>query len=169
MVSRQANPWALRARAACRAGAGIVLCAALLALAGCLDEASDKDYDYDNPNDSTPSVGSDSAGGMAIAYVDAFSNVVVIANQAATGQDMEGWSLTNEDGSQSYAFAGFTLGAGVSVRVHPDDGTDDADDLYVGAGNEIDWGNGDLNDTAILIDGSGSPVANCRQDEVCWP
>lgn len=42
---------------------------------------------------------------------------VIVRNVGSSSQDMSGWSLFSVVGSQNYAFPGFTLAAGASVRV----------------------------------------------------
>ena len=146
---------------------GVVLLAALV-LSGCLTDAADKSYKYNNKNDTTPKGGGGSSdtGTMTIALVDEKNDVVLIANQTAADQVMTDWILSNADATNSYTFADFTLTSGDIVRLHTESGTDDADDLY-GAG--INWSSTAPDDEADLADGSGNSVDSCTRGDSCWP
>ena len=153
----------------------LVLLASALMLSGCLQEAEDKCFTFDNTNDpeasgectgGEPTETGDSGGTVAIVSVTTLNEVVVISNTGVLDQDMTDWTLENEGSSlpaDIYTFPSFVLTAGNFVRVHSDTGTDDADDLYWdGAGH---WDGGD---TAVLKDELGSPISTCADGDPCW-
>jgi len=163
--------WGGNAGRRCVQGFALLIALGCL-LSGCLTDAQDKGFKYDNENDTTPKGGSDSETGVSIAYVDTFDKIVVIVNASTLELDMDGWRLTNngsdEDTLEAYDFVAFVLDSGAFVRVHSDTGTETNSDLYSGVENEPDWGNGSTNDRAILLNAEGSPVTNCEDGDACW-
>jgi hypothetical protein len=145
---------------------GLALLLAAAALAGCLTEAEDKDFKFDNPNDNTPASGSSDTGSMSVAFVDEQSDVVLIANQTGEDQDMANWLVINANGEAAYTFGEFTLSAGAIVRLHRDPGTDDGDDLYEAG---VDWNSTAPDDEVDLQDGEGNFVDSCSRGDTCWP
>ena len=152
----------------------VVLALALL-LGGCLEDAEDKCYAFNNTNDPEPSdacVGGEPAdtgtgnSTLAIVHVATVNEVVVIANTGLADQDMGSWTLENEDSGLAvdiFTFPSFILPLGDFVRVHSIAGSDDADDLY--------WDGADhwqTNDSVVLKDDSGGTIDTCSDGEVCW-
>jgi hypothetical protein len=146
--------------------AAVILTAVLVLASGCLSDAADKDFDFDNPSDTTPDEGDDETGQLVISYVDDASNVVVIVNQSAIDETLTDWTLENDAATEVFTFSAFELQSGALARVHESSGTDDGDDLY---GHGIDWGLGDDNDEANLHDETGTLVDSCSLGESCWP
>lgn len=153
-----------------------VMLLAVLLLGACLEDAEDKCFTFDNTNDANQTdacvggeptdSGSGSSGDLSIALVSAGSDVVIISNSGTTDQDMEGWTLTNEDSTgatEVYTFASFTLFTGNIVRVHSTSGSNDIDDLYWDGGSN--WITGD---TASLIDDTGETISSCDETDACW-
>lgn len=149
----------------------IAILASLFLLGGCLQGASDQDYDFDNPNDTTPDDDDDGdfTGTLAIALVMDLDDIVVIVNQTTTVQDLDGWVLQNTAGDETFLFPAFELGQGDFVRAHTNDtgGTDGESDVYASGTDTVDWGG--TNDSALLVDDNGDPVADCDEGELCWP
>jgi cardiolipin synthase len=88
---------------------------------------------------------------------DTSDEYVQIANQGTAPQDMTNWRIHSVVGDQWYDFpAGYTLGAGVSVRVHsgPDAFSNPPTDLLWGLA--YIWRN--EGDEAVLHDDTGEPV-----------
>ena len=154
----------------------LLLLAVLLALGGCLQEADDKCFTFDNTADpaNDPSVcttgeGTDTGGSggiLTIAHVSTQGEVVVIVNTGLLDEDMTGWTLEDELSvlpADTFIFPAFVLLIGKFVRVHSDLGTDDADDLYWDGG--IHW---EAGDTAVLKDEVGSLIDSCADGESCW-
>ena len=149
------------------------LCAALLLPGGCLQDAEDQCFTFDNANDpqaSSACVGGEPAdtgtgsSSLTIVHVATINEVVVIANTGLADQDMTSWTLENEvSGTDTFTFPGFTLLEGTSVRVHSISGLDDADDLYWDGGDH--W---DTLDSIVLKDDSGNTIDTCGDGEVCW-
>jgi len=120
-----------------------LLLGAALALAACQDASNaDNGFNFNNPNDPTPTTTS----GPYIAGISFGGNTgndqyVVIVNGSSVPVDMTGWSLVNEttlaasggtrSSSNTYTF-GITLGAGSFVRVHSTSGADGGNDVYSG-------------------------------------
>ena len=166
-----------RAIPALALAAAIPLAVALLGLltaaglGGCLEESADKNFKFDNINDTTPSGGDgdDNTGDVAIALVDDVNDIVILVNGSLIDKDMEGWTLDDDDATQLFTFQPFTLSLGAFVRVHTNNtsGTDDADDLYASSGNTVIWANDDL--TATLDDAEGNFVDQCDRGDACWP
>ena len=153
----------------------LALLASALVLSGCLQDAEDQCFAFNNTNDAAPSdlcisgesTGTgDSSGSVTIVSVTTLNEVVVISNTGLLDEDMTGWTLSNEASSLAtdiFTFPSFVLAAGQFARVHSDTGTDDADDLYWdGAGH---W---DAGDTAVLNDENGSPIDSCADGDPCW-
>ena len=144
------------------AGRAIPLVVALLGLltaaglGGCLEEAADKNFKFDNLNDTTPS-GGDNDGDIAIAYVDTATEIVVIVNQSSNIIVMDSWQLEAEDSGDIYAFGVFSLFSRAFVRIRSGSGTDDSDDLYWEGANH--WTSSI--DTATLRDSTGNAVVVC--------
>lgn len=153
----------------------MLLLAVLLALGGCLQEADDKCFVFDNTADATPSGAcvsgestdtEGSSGTLAIAHVSTQSEVVVIVNTGLVEEDMTGWTLENELSAlpaDIFSFPAFILLTGKLVRVHSDIGTDDVDDLYWDGGAH--WSTGDR---AVLMDEVGSLIDSCTDGDSCW-
>jgi hypothetical protein len=131
---------------------------------GCLDEAADRRYDYDNPEDTTPAAGDDDTlGTVAIVFVDDLNDVVVIVNGRATDENLENWTLEPQPLGDPFTLPAADVQSGGFIRVHSEDGEDTSTDLY-GAG--IDWS---VADEAILKDDAGEPVSSCEKAAGCWP
>jgi LysM repeat protein len=82
---------------------------------------------------------------------DVTREAVVIVNQGST-LDLEGWSLSDEDGNE-YVFPTFKLfGNGSAVTVYTGVGEDNASELYWGRSTAV-WG--EASDTVILRSPSG--------------
>jgi hypothetical protein len=148
-----------------------VLVLAAAALGGCLTDAQDKSYKFNNPKDTTPAGGSGDTGAMAIALVDDEHDVVVISNQTVTDQDLDGWTLEDDNSDAAkrevYPFPVLTLKAGAFVRVWTIVGTDGPSDLYFN--DNYNWGLGVEGQTANLYDNSHTSVDSCSIDDLCWP
>jgi hypothetical protein len=123
------------------AWAPLLLLAVLLALGGCLQEAEDKCFTFDNPADTSTSdvcvsgegtgTGTGTASGLAFASIDTANEIVVIVNQGDLPFDMSEWTLEAQDSGDIFTFpATFTLQAGNFVRIRSGDGIDDFNDLY---------------------------------------
>ncbi|MCZ6749023.1 MAG: hypothetical protein O7D96_06995, partial [SAR324 cluster bacterium] len=125
-------------------------------LVGCLEEAADKDFKFDNPLDTTPADGDDD-GDVAIAYVDTANEIVVIVNQSNDIIVMDNWELAAEDSGDVYTFLDFSLFSRVFVRIRTGSGTDDENDLYWEGTNH--WTSSI--DTATLRDATGNAVVVC--------
>jgi hypothetical protein len=94
--------------------------------------------------------------GVAITNVSWIDEWVLISNIGADAQDLNGWTLKDEQG-HSYAFPeGFVLEPGDGVMVHTNVGNDTNDDLYWNMGNPI-WNN--AGDVATLMDAEGNVVS----------
>jgi hypothetical protein len=152
--------------------AGLVFALALFAvLGGCLEDAADKSFKFDNENDKTPEGGDDQTGVIAIALVMDLHDIVIIVNQGAADKDLTGWTLENATGTAKFTIPSFELKIAQFVRVHTnvsESKTDTASDLFASAGETINWGGSDTN-SVVLRDSSGSPVAQCKSGEPCWP
>lgn len=145
------------------------------ALGGCVQEAEDQCYVYDNPVDTDRSsvcTGGEEAGSgsgsssVTIVHVATINENVVIINTGLADQDMTGWSLENEVSglpADIFPFPAFTLLVGEFVRVHSIVGTDDADDLFWDGGDH--W---DTLDSIALKDDVGNTINTCGDGEVCW-
>src|SRR5690242_16942178 len=126
-------------RAPMRRGLVCGLFAALVlasALSGCQTNAQDENFKFNNPLDPNQDTGDgsgDNTGQVVISSVDALNDIVQLVNTGTENTDMSGWTLENEDNSDSYAFSGFTLNAGDFVRVRSDTGVDGTNDLYTGS------------------------------------
>lgn len=139
-------------------------------LGGCLEEAADKDFKFDNPLDNTPSDGDDDVGTLAITFVEPNSDIVIIVNGSGSDREMTNWTLENVGATEEFTFPTFILKAGNVVRVHTMDTTtaDDPDDVYATTGGTtIDWQLTD--DSATLRNSSGTVVNTCIKGESCWP
>ena len=132
-------------------------------LGGCLEEAADKDFKFDNPLDNTPADGDDDSGALVIAWVDDVADVVTMNNGGTTDQDMTSWTLEDDDGIDIFTFSTFEFANGQFVRVHTAAGTDGVSDVY---GSGIDWS---TEDAAHLINESGTTVHTCTMGDSCWP
>lgn len=126
------------------------------AAGGCLDDAANKDFDFDNPVDPTPDT-SNAVGELKIAFVGTSSEIVVIVNQSDSTISLDGWTLTAQDSGDIYTFSSFSLSAGQFVRLHSGDGSDDSNDLY--------WAGSDhwtsTIDTAELDNDEGTNIDAC--------
>jgi hypothetical protein len=143
--------------------------ALLAALGGCLEEASDKSFKFDNENDTTTKGGDDQTGVIAIALVMDLNDIVIIVNQGVADKDLTGWTLENATGTAKFTIPSFELKIAQFVRVHTNvSGTDTASDLFANAGETINWGGIDTN-SVVLRDDSRSPVAQCDNGDPCWP
>ena len=145
--------------------------AAALPLGGCLQDAADTHYKFNNPNDTTPKNGGGNGetSTIAIAYVNELNDIVIVVNQGLIDQDMAGWTLMESTQTQVYTFPAITLTTGQFVRVHTKDttGTDTTSDLYASGGDTVDWNS--TNNTAILSDATGSGMDQCDRADPCWP
>jgi len=138
-------------------------------LGGCLEEAADKDFKFDNPLDTTPSGGDDpDTSGVTIAHVNTNDDVVVIVNQSATDEELQNWTLENSDQTLIYTFPQFGLTIGKFVRVRTGDGTDDSNDLFTSSAIDLDWGNGISNQNARLKNDLGTLIDACDDVDDCW-
>lgn len=162
-----------------RAGRGSLLLpivlAAVILLGGCLQDAEDQCFTFNNPNDQNRSdvcVGGESSdpnttgGNVAIVHVATVNEIVVIANTGLSDEDMTDWTLTNQvsgDTADIFTFPSFLLGPGDFVRVHSITGADDADDLYWDGGDH--W---DTLDSIAMKDESDLTIDTCGDGDTCW-
>jgi hypothetical protein len=134
----------------------LAILAIALALGGCLQDArnADKNFDFNNVNDPTPTT--TGSTGIVIAEVDTGQKIATIVNSSGISQVMTGWKLVYP-GSADYPFpSAFTLNVGAYVRVHSDPGTDaPPTDLWTSG---IVWSG---TNTLTLNDGS-TIVSSCR-------
>jgi Lamin Tail Domain len=134
---------------------------AVLTLGGCLQDAynADKDFNFDNPIDPTPT----NASGVVIAHIDTAAGVATIINSSGISQDLTGWTLVNTTGPVSFPFpSSFILATGAFVRVHASTtGSDSTIDLYSGPA----WA---PLDTADLNNASPALVSQCTAGNPCW-
>jgi endonuclease YncB( thermonuclease family) len=91
---------------------------------------------------------------VIIPAIDADNEWVDFENVSGSSVDMAGWSVEDEAGNHYDFPSDFSLGAGDTVRLHSDSGTDTSTDLYWGAGYV--WNND--GDTAYLYDPSDNLV-----------
>lgn len=137
----------------------------LLALAGCLQEASDKDFDFDNDADTTST--STTGTGVEILLVDKTTEQVAIGNFSGDTVDLTGWTLLDDEISApiTYTFPGFALLDEGIVYVQNGSSSNTTTDLYAGV-NFFEWSAGD---TAILSNAEGTVIATCTQPSECFP
>ena len=133
-----------------------VIAVLLFATTGCLDDAANKDFKFNNPVDPTPT-NSDAEGELKIAFVSTNDEVVVIVNQSDSTISLDGWTLTAQNSGDIYTFSSFSLQAGRFVRLHSGDGSDDSNDLYWTGSDH--WTSNI--DTAELDDDEGANVHAC--------
>lgn len=142
--------------------------ALVAALSGCQENAQNKDYNFDNPNDTTPSTGNAETGNVKIVLVKPSSpEVVVIVNLSAVfDAPMAGWTLSNNSTpAKSFTFPTLTLSRGQFVRFHSDTGSPTANDLY---GTGADYWN-PLSDIVTLKDQNGVTIDSCGStSQNCW-
>lgn len=153
----------------------LALLAAVLLLSGCLQDAEDQCFTFNNTNDTNASsvcLGGESSdsdttgGGMAIVHVATVNEIVVIANTGLFDEDMTGWTLTNQvsgDDADIFTFPSFILDQGKFVRVHSIIGTDAANDLYWDEGDH--W---DTLDSIAMKDESATTIDTCGDGDTCW-
>ncbi len=151
----------------------LVPMALVLALSGCLEDATDTCYRWDNTadaNSSTECAGettTGSSGRVTIVAVAQADELVVIANQGSQEATMTAWTLSAEnniDDAFVYIFPAFTLSSGNIVRIHSRTGDDTTADLYWGDGIHH-WADGD---TAVLRDTDGDTISSCATGQTCW-
>jgi len=156
----------------------LVLLAAALALGGCLDEATNQDYAFNNSVDPNPDVGDDEGAGLVriALVVPVAGERVVVHNGSTVDVVLTGWTLKGETTEDVYTFPTFTLGAGKFVRVHSrtDITTDTSTDLYGSGWVENGGSPGDhfsgTTDQAFLYDSSGGSISTCSSasTNTCW-
>ena len=154
----------------------LVMLAAVVLLGGCLQDAEDQCYTFENNFDASasstcvggePSETSTTGGSVAIVHVATVNEVVVIVNTGLSDEEMTGWTLTNEvsgDSADIFTFPdAFILGTGDFVLVHSLTGTNDADDLYWDGGDH--W---DTLDSIAMKDESALTIDTCGDGDTCW-
>ncbi|MBI4081412.1 MAG: lamin tail domain-containing protein [Candidatus Lambdaproteobacteria bacterium] len=145
---------------------GLALAAAL---AGCLQEAEDKDYPFNNAADTTPSSGGSAAGNVHIVLVAPIqTELVVLANVSTVFDvDIKDWTLSSDKTgttTEVYKFKAFTLFRGQFVRFHSASGSDTSTDVY---GTNVD--NWISTDTVTLKDNTGIVIDSCAStSQTCW-
>ena len=148
----------------------IALLVLVLLTGGCLSDAGDTDYDYDNPNDTldSGSSGDDDDSGLAIVYVNQDNDDVVVANFGLETVDMTGYTIQEQNNDDLvFEFPSFELDSGKIVRIHAEEGDDgDSNDLYWddAQGENVFEGG----DTAQLKNASGDEESSCSDGEECW-
>ena len=150
-----------------RALVGLLL-ASLLLLSGCLSDAGDTSYAYDNPLDTVDDTGSsDTIAELEIAYLDEVNEVVFILNTGTTEIDLAGYvlqELNETDTTNWYTFPdATTLAVSRFIRVHTGDGDDTTTDLYWSGGET--WASGK---TAAIINAEGTILDTCDDGDLCW-
>jgi hypothetical protein len=85
---------------------------------------------------------------------DTLSEYVEIQNPGGSSVTMTGWTL-RDIANHVYTFPAFTLGAGATVRVWTNSGSNNATNLYWGSDAAI-WNN--TGDTAILQNAQGTEI-----------
>jgi hypothetical protein len=102
------------------------------------------------------------AGIVAMPYLSLPSEVVGILNFGPDSVDMTGWTLADDETTDTYTFPSFTLASGKLVAVHAGRGTNSATDLYWSRGSDDApvWNN-DC-DIVTLRDRSGTRIADSR-------
>ena len=151
----------------------LVLVLAVLAMpvlaGGCIEDAEDSEFVFNNPNDPEPGStddDDDSTGTeVAIIHVNIQGEVVVISNQGTLSVDLTGWTLKDDEPvlDETYTFPAFELPQGGFARIHTEAGNDVGNDLFWDGGDH--WSAGD---TALLSHSDGTLVSTCSDGDDCW-
>jgi hypothetical protein len=100
--------------------------------------------------------------GVVITNASWVDECVEISNLGESAQDLNGWTLKDEQ-NHTYAFPeSLVLEPGGTVMVHTGVGNDSAIDLYCNMGNPI-WNN--AGDVATLMDAEGNIVSQYPEPE----